>query len=238
MIDIGEYCREVEDYLTRANGGHLVRIVGAGFELVRGWAEAGIPLGIVFRGIDAKLERRRDARPLRPLRIEFCDDDVRSLFDSWRRAVGVSASRPDRTPTEPLTEVDADDDKPRASLVKQIDRAIDRLGRTSGRLDQPEPLREAIAGWLGELTSLREAVKRVRGPARQELGAALGPIDARIAGQARAAAPGPMLADLTRDAERDLAAFRDRLPGAAWQHAVDVTVDRLLRDRFGLPTLT
>ena len=46
-VDIGEYCRQVEDHLTRVNGGHLVRIVGPGFELVRGWANEGIPLSVV-----------------------------------------------------------------------------------------------------------------------------------------------------------------------------------------------
>jgi len=36
--EIGEYCRQVEDYLTRVNAGHLVRIVGPGFDVVRQWA--------------------------------------------------------------------------------------------------------------------------------------------------------------------------------------------------------
>ena len=68
-IDIGAYCRRVEDYLTRENGGHLVRIVGPGFELVRGWAAEGIPLSVVYRGIDRKLERHRAGHAARPLRV-------------------------------------------------------------------------------------------------------------------------------------------------------------------------
>jgi hypothetical protein len=42
---------------------------------------------------------------------------------------------------------------------------------------------------------------------------------------------------LEREARQDLAAFRDRLPADRWQQAIDATVDRLLRDRWGLPAL-
>src|SRR4030095_10344155 len=88
--EIGDYCRRVEDHLTRANAGHLVRIVGPGFELVRGWATAGVPLSIVYRGIDDKAERHREGQARRPLRIEFCESDVRALYERWRRAIGLS----------------------------------------------------------------------------------------------------------------------------------------------------
>ena len=33
-VDLGEYCRRVEAYLTQVNGGHIVRIVGPGFREV------------------------------------------------------------------------------------------------------------------------------------------------------------------------------------------------------------
>jgi hypothetical protein len=69
LVDVAEYCRRVEDHLTRVNAGHLVRIVGPGFELVRGWAEAGVPLSVVFRGIELKAERHREGASTRPLRI-------------------------------------------------------------------------------------------------------------------------------------------------------------------------
>ena len=42
---------------------------------------------------------------------------------------------------------------------------------------------------------------------------------------------------LRAEAEQDLAPYRDRLPGDAWQRSIDVTITRLLRDRYGLPTI-
>ena len=85
-----EYCRALEAHLTRKNDGHLIRIVGPAFELVRGWAEQGIPFKVACLGIDRSFERyyAKGARR-RPLRIEFCKADVLDAFDEWRRAVGV-----------------------------------------------------------------------------------------------------------------------------------------------------
>jgi hypothetical protein len=232
-VDIGAYCRHVEDYLTRGNGGHLVRIVRPGFELVRGWASEGVPLSVVYRGIDLKLERHRTGQSTRPLRIEFCEADVRQVYDHWRRAVGLHAV---------LGAAEASDDHAveetkRPSLSKHLDRAIERLGRASGRLDVPDAVRDAVAGLLTALTSLRDQAKKARGEAREAIVTELRSLDAGLGASVRAAAAPDLLAAVQRDADQDLAAFRDRLAADRWQEAVAATVDRLLRDRWGLPTL-
>src|SRR3982751_7124884 len=91
-MEPSEYCRQIEAYLCRKNEGHLIRIVGPAFEQVCGWAVQGIPLKVVFRGIDQYCERYYSKGPRRrPVRIEFCEADVFDLFDAWRRAVGVAA---------------------------------------------------------------------------------------------------------------------------------------------------
>ena len=52
VSDVADYCRQVEAHLTRTNGGHMVRVVGAGFALVKQWADDGVPLSVVFRAIE------------------------------------------------------------------------------------------------------------------------------------------------------------------------------------------
>ena len=236
-IDVGAYCRQVEDYLTRGNAGHLVRIVGPGFELVRGWAEEGIPLSVVFRGIDLKLERHRAGHATRPLRVEFCESEVRDVYDRWRRAVGLGAAVRPGTAAEAAGVTADEDERKRPSLSKQLDRAVERLSRAAGRLDVPEAVREAIGGLLAELTTLRDAAKKARGEARDAIAAKLGPLDVELREVARRSAPPELITMLEREARQDLAAFRDRLPADRWQQALDATVDRLLRDRWGLPSL-
>ena len=51
--------------------------------------QAGIPPSVVFRGIDLKAERHRLGKSTRPLRLEFCEPDVREVYRNWRRALGL-----------------------------------------------------------------------------------------------------------------------------------------------------
>lgn len=235
-VDVGEYCRGVEDYLTRANAGHLVRIVGPSFELVRTWALAGVPLSVVYRGIDLKAERHRDSGSTRPLRIEFCAADVQSVFDRWRRAVGiVGVSAVGASEDGARDENSATPRRP--SLTKHLDRAIDRLSRAMSQVDWPEGLRDECVTILDALARLRESAAGARGAARDEAAQALRPLDDGLGDAALRHAPTEWLASLREDAAADLAPFRGRLGPDAWERAVAATLDRLLRDRLGLPTL-
>lgn len=235
-FDLGEYCRRVEEHLARANEGHIIRIVGPAFELVRGWALEGIPLGLVCRGIDQKAERHRAGRSKRPLRLEFCEGDVRALYDEWRRAVGAwgADARDSDDPHVPLPP--AIEERRRPSMGRQLDRAIDRLVAASGNLDLPEGLPVALTSILDELISLRDQLRQARGAARQALTARLADVDRAIGDAARRAA-GSSVDEVDAEARRELAAFKGRLPAEAWNRSVRAGADRLLRERYNLPSL-
>ncbi len=105
-LDAADFCREIEAYLCRKNDGHLIRIVGPAFDQVCEWATRGVPLKVVFRGIDRYFERYYAKGPRRrPVRVEFCDADVLDVFDEWRRAVGVAS--PDAILDGLIRELDA-----------------------------------------------------------------------------------------------------------------------------------
>lgn len=231
MPDVADYCRQVEAHLTRINGGHLVRVVGPGFALVKQWADEGVPLSVVFRGIEHKAERHAAGASTRPLRIEFCEADVRALYADWRRAIGVPAS--------PTTEADAGSpaSPKRRSVPKAIDRAVDRLGRLAGRLELPEEFRDAMSRLIEQLSTLRQELAHTRGAARDRLLERLGPLEADLLDHARAIVPPDVRRDLTSRAEQDLAPYRDRLSPEAWARAVSVTVDRGIREHLELPSL-
>ena len=124
MTDSVEYCREIESYLCRKNGGHLVRIVGPAFEQVTRWSTRGIPIRVVFRGIDRYFERYYAKGPRRrPARIEFCEADVLDVFDEWKRAVGVGAA--------PISDGEAHEEegvsRKRGTLAAHLERVVARL---------------------------------------------------------------------------------------------------------------
>lgn len=226
MIDIHEYCRAVETHLCRRNEGHLIRVVGPAFELVKGWAEMGVPLAIVCEGIDRTVTRAAKKGPRRrPLRIEFCEGDVLDGFDRWRRAVGVTAA-------------DAPAQGPkRGTLAAHVDRVVAQLSSLRGSDRAPAALQPALREIVEAVDRLRADSVTARGAARDAVIAALGALDARLVGEADSALPDDQRAAIARAADADLAPFRGRLDTVQWATALSTARARLVRIALGLPTV-
>jgi hypothetical protein len=249
VSELADYCRQVEAHLTRVNGGHMVRVVGAGFALVKQWADEGIPLSVVFKGIEQKAQRHQLGASRRPLRIEFCEPDVRELFDAWRRAVGVTEPAGDRDAHDggrdfspgdvagPEGPASLETPAKRRPASKAIDKAIDRLGRLAGRLELPDEFREAVSHAIERLSAVREGLAHSRGAAREPWLEQLGSIDQGLLTHARGLVDAAVMRGLIEQAETDMAPYRERLAPEAWDRAVTLTVDRGVRAHLGLPSL-
>jgi hypothetical protein len=213
---IADFCREIEAYLRRKNEGHLIRIVGPSFAVVSGWAERGIPLKVACEGIDRYFERYyRNGARRRPVKIDFCDADVLDVFDEWRRAVGA-----------PGPEGESRTADSRRSLPDHLERAVTKLtgARASGAIGAAA---DAIIDRVSlELDAARAKPGGVRGEARSALVARLAALDRELVETARTWLDAAALAELTREADGELAPFRAG------------TIDRLVRSRFALPTVS
>ena len=230
VVNADEFCRSVEHYLTRKNDGHLVRIVGPSFERVRGWAESGVPLKVVFAGIDRYFERYYAKGPRRrPVRIDFCEADVLDVFDEWSRAVGLSAGWPEIAGGEAPV-------KRRESLATHVERSLARLVamRSSVSLTLPD---EILAEVIGELDRLLGMARGARGDARQQIVDRLEALDTRLLAGARAATPEETIAHLKNEAAIDLKPFEERMPREVWIQTLASAVDRAIRERARLPSL-
>lgn len=233
-IDLGRYCREVETHLCRKNDGHLIRIVGPSFELVSRWAAQGIPLRVVFEGIDRFFERYYRKGPRRrPVHIAFCEDDVLSAFDAWRRATGVVAVFPDAaasfqpasSPTRP---------RQRQSLAAHLDRTIAAL--TARRAGAPPALDAALERAVREVDLLR-AQGAARGEARVRVLERLRALEEALLADARSTVSSDELAALTAEAEEGLTPFKARMPAERWETARVSALDRALRSALKLPVI-
>jgi hypothetical protein len=217
------YCRELESYLCKKNDGHLVRIVGPGFERVSDWARQGIPISVACAGIDAYFERyyRRGPRR-RPVRIEFCEADVLDAFDAWRRAVGVAR---------------ADDTQPRArvSLASHIERAIARLTTLRASSQRAHVVADAIERVTRELDGLLGAARSARGHAREGLIETLATLDRELVDAVLTALPEEGRQRALHDADEQLAPFRDRMTPDAFARARTAAAEQQVREQFGLP---
>jgi hypothetical protein len=165
------------------------------------------------------------------VRIEFCDADVRDVFDEWRRAVGIPAS----ALTDPEAGGDAPAGRRHVSLSAHLERVIARLTalRASGGL----PLGDVVDALVTELDGARAAAKGLRGEARQALLDRLRALDSELLAAVRARLDAETMMAISAEATVELAGFRDRMPVEAFAAAQDAGVERLIRDRYRLPVI-
>ena len=228
MVDPAEYCRQIETYLCRKNEGHLIRIVGPVFEQVAGWAAQGVPLAVAFRGIDQYCERYYAKGPRRrPVRVEFCEADVLTLFDDWRRAVGVARlDGADEAQTSPA----------RDTLPAHLDRIVARL--TAMRASASPAFGAKIESAVRELDGARSAAKHARGDARAALITRLQVLDRELLEGARQELDDTRTDQLRAAADDEIAPFAGRMSADARRQAADAAFDRLVRDAAGLPLVS
>jgi hypothetical protein len=227
-MDPAEYCRQIETYLCRKNEGHLIRIVGPVFEQVAGWAAQGVPLAVAFRGIDQYCERYYAKGPRRrPVRVEFCEADVLTLFDDWRRAVGVG--RLDGSEDAPASSV-------RDTLPAHLDRIVARL--TAIRASVSPAFGAALESAVRELDGARAASKHARGDARAALITRLQALDRELLDGARQELDDTRTDQLRAAADDEIAPFAVRMSADARRQAADAAFDRLVRDAIGLPIVS
>jgi hypothetical protein len=243
-----DYCRQIEAYLCRKNEGHLIRVVGPAFDMVRAWEDRGIPLKVVWQGIDRTIARREASGGpprRRPVRVEFCEADVLDAFDTWRRAVGVAglASPESRATTDAGEAAEGAtverEISPRRSspLHRHIDRAMSKL--TQRRLDASlsGELAVAIDAALGALDGVRARAKGARGAARTDVRESLAAIDEMLAVAATKGLSPERRAQIDRDARRELQPFAGRLSPEAHARAVSAATARLVKGELDLPDL-
>jgi hypothetical protein len=226
VTDASAYCREIESYLCRRNGGHLIRIVGPAFEIVRGWAEQGVPLKVAYRGIDRTCDRDA-AKPgrRRPVRIEFCEADVLAAFDDWRRAIGAGADRVSEAPPAR-----------KESLASHIERTVTRLLAVPLNGHAPA-LAVAVKSSVDTLDTLVERARQVRGDERERIIAHLAELDDALLTAARADVDPANARALQAEAAAEIGTFAARMSDDARARAQALAYDRLLRDALKLPVV-
>jgi len=231
--DPGSYCREVEAYLCRKNDGHLIRVVGPAFEQVCGWATRGIPITIVFRGIDRHFERYYAKGPRRrPVRVEFCEADVLDVFDDWKRAVGVQSIAP--------AEADLSDEdgasRKRGTLPAHLDRVVARL--TALRSGEDRSHDATLDEIVRELDVVRAGSRGLRGHAREDLLERLRTLDLHLLETARAGCDASTLQRLAAEADVQLAPFLARMSADVYAQSKQACIDRLIREQLRLPAIS
>ena len=232
--DVDAFCRAIEAHLCRKNDGHLIRVTGPAFLMVRGWAEQGIPLGVAQSGIDRTFERyyAKGARR-RPVHITFCEADVLDAFDAWRRALNLSV---DLGGESDAGEAGARH-SPAVSLPAHIDRVLARLTALRSTAAGDRVWDSALESAVRRLDALRAEARQARGHARRGVVDRLADVDGELLVSAQTRLAPAQLDQCRRDAESELEAFRERMPRDAYLAAVEAARIRQIRVAAGLPQI-
>lgn len=240
-MDLSEYCRTIETHLCRKNDGHLIRIAGPSFDVVARWAADGIPVKVAVGGIDRYFERYYRKGPRRrPVKIDFCDNDVRDLFDEWRRATGVTAGAAVGASDTVPPAADAAPEPVRRkgpSLPEHLERVLTRLSslRVTGVLgDAADPIVDAVST---ELDRARARSAGLRGDERKALLDRLDRLDDELLALASASVSDEAATAARADAAESLAPFRATMSPEAYADAMTRALRQALRSRLGLPVI-
>ncbi|MBI4455450.1 MAG: hypothetical protein HY644_06070 [Acidobacteria bacterium] len=80
------YFTEIEEYFVRKRGKHML-VSPLDWSLIESWKQIGIPLHVVFRGIDRAFEKHQaHASEKRINSIFYCQPTVTECFDEYRQA--------------------------------------------------------------------------------------------------------------------------------------------------------
>jgi hypothetical protein len=161
------------------------------------------------------------------VQIDFCEADVLDAFDAWRRAVGVGVSR-----------VTDDASPPRTGLGTHLSRVILRLAARRAEASVTEGLGQILELAANEAVEFTQLGSPVRGDTRARVLARLGELDREMIDASRREGPPETLMLLRQEAVEQLAPFRERMPADAYERSLEAAVDRLIRERERLPTLT
>jgi hypothetical protein len=145
------------------------------------------------------------------------------------------ANRADAGEAQPEAEDGHAHAKRKPGLQTHIDRVMARL--TQRRMDSGPRLGEVIDRVLGELDTMRASARGARGDARTAAIDRLTSVDRELMTAAREALDASTLDELRREAARELEPFRSRMPAEAFRETSEAALERLIRERWRLPSL-
>ena len=180
-------------------------------------------------------ELRASGYRRRPVKIDFCEADVLDVFDEWRRALGLRGPQIADEASPAGDASSSSSPSSSSSLPRHLERVIVKLSNARARGTLSDAFDALIDQIAAELDAAKSTARGLRGDARQALLARLDALDRALGDHAGAALDAASRRGIERDADEELAAYRATMAPEAFARARAAAIDRLVRQRFGLP---
>lgn len=231
MENYFNYFTEIEEHFQRRWGG-ILRFSPLDWVLIETWKDAGIPLEAVLRGIDATFDHyeRRPSKTRKVNGLGFCSQEVLAAAEEMKEAA-VGAAK---------VEVG---EGPRGFQASEI---AAFLRRNAERLDDAElPERAGVSGQ----PLARETAKALRGmaeelestktlPRLEDLERRFTVAEEKLFAVLLAATPDEEIVAVRAEADRELAPYRRKMPGAQIEQLQKQYVHKRLLEKYRLPRLS
>ncbi len=224
------YFTEIEERFQKRRGTGLL-LSTLDWALIETWKDAGISLEAVLRGIDAAFDRY-DKRPSKTRKVNslaYCAQEVLSAAEDMKEAA-VGAQR---------------DDKPGATLGFEPADIAAFFRRNAAQVESAKmpPYGASVSPIVHDSArTLRELADEVENPARscrlEDLERRMTVLEEKLFAVLLAATPDDELVGLRSQVERELAPYRNKMPGPQIEQLQRQYVHKRLLEKHGLPRLS
>lgn len=223
MENYFNYFTEIEEHFQRRRGTMLL-LSTLDWALIETWKDAGIPLAAVLRGIDSTFENyeRRPRKAQRRVNgLAFCSQEVLAAAEDMKEAA-VGTARPERNPA--------------ALDLQEIGAYLTRNAGEIERATLPEsarPLAQETARSLREL-----AAGNPSGQKLEDLERRLTVMEEKLFAILLTCTPDDELVAVRGQADREIAPYRSKMPGAQIEQLHKQYVHKMLLEAHKLPRLS
>lgn len=241
MRNYVNYFTEIEEHFQRRRGS-LLLLSTLDWVLIDSWREAGLPLEVVLRGIDASFDKhdRRQGQAaargkrLRPVNgLAWC---AQAVLESAEQAANASLAE-EESPAAPKTGAESgfEDDR----VVSFLHRNAESIDAATAVPAPAAPILAEAANRLRELAASREPQSGTGAPSSlEELDRSLSTLEERMVAALLTGTPEADLAALREQAATELAPVRSRLGAVQLRQLQQQFLHKRLLDQHKLPRLS
>jgi hypothetical protein len=220
------YFTEIEErYLKRRGSGLLLSTID--WALIETWKNAGIPLDAVLRGIDESFDKY-DRRPSKTKKINslaYCAQAVLGAAEDMQEAsVGATRQQTDSIPGLGSTEI-----------VAYLTANAEKLRK----IESSAQVKEIAGECASSLADLAEALQSGSVPVKlEDLERRMTILEEKLMAVLTVAAPEEQLVRLRAEADREIAPYRSKMPGAQIDQLLKQFVHKRLLEQAKMPRLS
>jgi hypothetical protein len=222
------YFTETEEHFQRRRGGILM-LSTLDWALIETWKDAGIPLEAVLRGIDMTFDHyeRRPSKTRKINGLGFCAQEVLAAAESMKEAaVGIAVEGKANK---------GFDSAEIAAFLRRNASELERAKLPSRSGISPEAIAVETAKSLNELA---DEIEKKASLKLEDLEQRLTVLEEKLLAILLAAIPDDQVVAVRQQADRELAAYRNKMPSSQVEQLRKQFVHKRLLEKYGVPRLS